>query len=163
MCCITWQQYFWLNIVIWSWVEFWRCAYCPNILCYVNLIRTYFSFFVVQNSFASSSSEQSIYLHSCLHSKPLGLKKLLILNVNGVFCYFSQFVVLQGNAWVFGRNIDKSKVKVRAKMKHFFACTFEKFYITIWSRMKLEDVLEVFPMLILNMFMDQFVFIWKCE
>jgi len=64
---------------------------------------------------------------------------------------------------MFGINIDKSKVKVRARMKHFFTRTFEKFYITIWSRMKLEDVLEVFPMLILNRFMDQFVFIWKRE
>ncbi len=48
-------------------------------------------------------------------------------------------------------------------MKHFFAHTFEKFYITIWSCMKLEYVLEVLPMLIPHMIVDQFVFIWGCE
>jgi hypothetical protein len=48
-------------------------------------------------------------------------------------------------------------------MKHFRAHTFKKFYITIWSCVKLEDVLEVLPMLIPNMFMHQFVFIWGCE
>jgi hypothetical protein len=64
---------------------------------------------------------------------------------------------------MFGRNIDKSKVKVRGRVKHFLAHTFEKFYIAIWSCMKLEDVLEVFSMLILNTFMDQFVIFWRRE
>ncbi len=64
---------------------------------------------------------------------------------------------------MFRRNIDKSKVEVGVGRKHFFAHTFEKSYITIWSCMKLEDVFKVLPMLIPDMFMDQFVLIWGCE
>ncbi len=55
---------------------------------------------------------------------------------------------------MFRKNVDKSKVEVRVGVKHFLAHAFEKFYIAIWSCMKLEDVFEVFPMLILDMFMD---------
>jgi hypothetical protein len=55
---------------------------------------------------------------------------------------------------VFGKNINKSKIKVKTRMKHFLAHTFEKFYMAIWFCMKLEDVFEVLPMLIRNMFMD---------
>jgi len=55
---------------------------------------------------------------------------------------------------MFGRNIDKSKVKVRAGVKHFLVHAFENFYIAIWSCMKLEDVLEVLPMLISNTFLN---------
>jgi hypothetical protein len=83
--------------------------------------------------------------------------------MNGVLCYFPQFVILYGNARVFGRNIDKSKVEVKARVKHFLARAFEKFYIVIWSYMKLEDVLKVFSMLILNTFMDLFVIFWRHE
>jgi len=74
--------------------------------------------------------------------------KLLILSVNGVLCYFPQCVVLQGNARMFGINIDSTKVEIRARMEHFLSTTFEHFYIRIWSCMKLEDVLKVLPMLI---------------
>jgi hypothetical protein len=48
---------------------------------------------------------------------------------------------------------------VKVGMKHFLVHAFEKFYIAISSCVKLEDVLEVLPMLIPNMFMEQFVFI----
>ncbi len=106
---------------------------------------------------------EGTYLHSCLRSGPSRPKKLLILNINGVLYYFPQFAILQGNAQVFGRNIDKSKVEVRARVKHFLVHAFEMFYIPIWSCMKLKDVLEVLPMFIPNMFVDQFVFIWGCE
>ncbi len=81
-------------------------------------------------------------------------QKIINFNVNGVFCYFPQFVILQRNARVFGRNIDKNKVEVRVGMKHFLTHTFEKFYITIWSCMKLKDVLKVLPMLIPHTFID---------
>jgi len=64
---------------------------------------------------------------------------------------------------VFGINVDKAKVEVKARVEDFLAKAFEKFYIAIWSCMKLEDVLEVFPMLMPENFMDQFVFIWGCE
>jgi hypothetical protein len=40
-------------------------------------------------------------------------EKLLIFSVNGVFCYFPHSTILQGNAKVFGRNVDKTKVEVR--------------------------------------------------
>jgi hypothetical protein len=60
---------------------------------------------------------------------------------------------------VFGRNIDKNKVKVKVKVKHFFAHAFEKNYITIWFCMKLEVVLKVLPMLIIDTFMDQSVYL----
>jgi hypothetical protein len=92
-----------------------------------------------------------------------GPKKLLILSMNNVLCYFSQSIILQGNARMFGRNINKSKVKVKVRMKYFFAHAFENFCITIWSCMKLEVVLKVLPMLILDTFVDQFVFFGGCE
>jgi hypothetical protein len=57
--------------------------------------------------------------HSHVHSSPFRPKKLLILNVNGVLCYFSPSIVLKGNARVFGRNVDKAKVEVRVGMEDF--------------------------------------------
>jgi hypothetical protein len=63
---------------------------------------------------------------------------------------------------MFGKNIDKSKVEVRDGIEHFFSNVFNKFYIAIWSCMKLEDVLEAFPMLMLKKFVE-FVFIWGHE
>ncbi len=58
MCCLTWQEYFWLHIVIWSSVEFWRCASHLNILYCVYLTRGGFGFFAIQDLFALSPSEQ---------------------------------------------------------------------------------------------------------
>jgi hypothetical protein len=46
---------------------------------------------------------------------------------------------------------------MRVGMKYFFIHSFEKFYIAIWSCMKLEDVTEVLPMLIPDTFVDDFV------
>jgi hypothetical protein len=48
---------------------------------------------------------------------------------------------------------------VRVGVQDFLTKAFEKFYIIIWSYMKLEDVVEVLPMLVLEIFVDQFVFI----
>ncbi len=67
--------------------------------------------------------------------------------MNGVLCYFPQYVISQDNVRVFGRNIDKSKIEVRVVVEHFLVNAFQKFYIIIWSCMKLKDVLEVLPML----------------
>ncbi len=64
---------------------------------------------------------------------------------------------------MFGRNVDKAKVEVIIRVEDFLVKPFEKFYVTIWSCMKLEDVLEVFPMLMLKIFVDWFVFIWGHE
>jgi hypothetical protein len=64
---------------------------------------------------------------------------------------------------MFGRNVDKAKMEVRVGVEDFLAKTFEKFYIVIWSCMKLEDVLGVLPMFMLENFVDQFNFIWGCE
>jgi len=49
---------------------------------------------------------------SRVRSSPLGPKKLLILNVNGVLCYFPPLAVLQGNARMFGRNVTRPKWKL---------------------------------------------------
>jgi hypothetical protein len=90
-------------------------------------------------------------------------KKLLVLNINGVVCYFPHLVVLQGNARVFRKNVDKTKMKVRIGVKVFINKSFQKFHIIIWSCMKLGDVLEVLPMFMFESFLDQFIFIWGCE
>ncbi len=84
--------------------------------------------------------------HSCVCSSLLGPKSLLIFSVNGVLCYFPPLVIQQGNVKVFGRNVEKAKVEVKVRVEDFFAKAFEKFHVTIWSCMKVEDVLEVFPM-----------------
>jgi hypothetical protein len=101
--------------------------------------------------------------HSRVLSSPLGLKKMLIPNINGVLCYFPPSTILQGNVRMFGRNVDKAKVEVRYGVEDFLVKTFENFYIAIWSCVKLEDVLEVLPMLMPENFMDWFVFIWGRE
>jgi hypothetical protein len=73
------------------------------------------------------------------------------------------FVIRDGNEQVFGRNIDKSKVEVRARVKNFLFNVFNYFYIAIWFCMKLEDVLKVHPMFILENFLERFTFIWGHE
>jgi hypothetical protein len=50
-------------------------------------------------------------------------------------------------------------VEVRVGVENFLAKAFEKFYVTSWFCMKLEDVLEALPMLMPNNFVDCFVFI----
>jgi hypothetical protein len=80
-----------------------------------------------------------------------------------MLCYFPPSAILQGNAKVFGRNVDRAKVEVRVGAEIFLSKAFEKFNVTIWSCMKLEDVLEVLPMLMPENFVDRFIFIWGCE
>jgi hypothetical protein len=80
-----------------------------------------------------------------------------------MLCYFPPLVILQGNVRVFGRNVDRAKVEVRIGVEIFLSKIFEKFNVTIWSCMKLEDVLEVLPMLMVENFVDQFIFIWGRE
>ncbi len=129
----------------------------------MQLTRACFGFFAIQNSFALNPSDWRYIFPFMFMLETFKAQKILILNVNGVFCYFLQFAILQGNAWVFKINIHKSKVEVRARMKHFLLHAFKKFYIAIWSCMKLEDVLKVLPMLILDTFMDYSIFIWGCK
>jgi len=100
---------------------------------------------------------------SRVHSSPLGLKKLLIYNVNGVLCYFPPLDILQGNARMFGRNVNKAKVEFKTGVEDFLTKTFEKIYVAIWSCMKFKDVLEVLPMYMLENFVDRFIFIWGHE
>jgi hypothetical protein len=52
-------------------------------------------------------------MHSCLRSFFLKSKKLLVLNVNGRWCYFPPSTVLQGNDKVFRKNVNMTKVEVR--------------------------------------------------
>jgi len=68
--------------------------------------------------------------HVYVHSLP-SQKKLLIFNMNVVLCYFPQYVILQDNVRVFGRNIDKSKIEVKVGVEHFLVNAFQKFYIII--------------------------------
>jgi len=50
-------------------------------------------------------------------------------------------------------------VKVRVGVENFHAMALKKFYIVIWSCMKLEDVLEVLPIFMLEFFwIDSFSF-----
>jgi hypothetical protein len=60
---------------------------------------------------------------------------------------------------MFGKNVDETKMEVKVRMEKFLAMAFKKFYISIWSCMKFEDVLEILPMFMLEFFLDQFVFI----
>ncbi len=80
-----------------------------------------------------------------------------------MLCYFPPLTILHGNARVFGKNVDKTKVEVRAKVENFLNEAFKKFHIAIWSCMKLEDVLKILPMLMPESFLDHFVFIWGCQ
>ncbi len=59
--------------------------------------------------------------------------------------------------------LTRPKVEVKSGVEDFFTKTFEKIYVAIWFGMKLEDVLEVFPMFMPKNFMDQFIFIWGHE
>ncbi len=52
--------------------------------------------------------------------------KLLILNMNGVLCYFPHIVVLQGKQRVKGRNIDRNKEEARARVQHFIIQAFKE-------------------------------------
>jgi hypothetical protein len=82
------------------------------------------------------------------------LKKLLVFNVNGVLCYFPPLTIMQRNAKVFGKNVDKTKVEIKIGINIFLSKAFQKFHITIWSCMKFEDVLEVLPMFVLESFLE---------
>jgi hypothetical protein len=62
-----------------------------------------------------------------------------------------------------GSNIDVNKLESRVVMQHFLSQAFKKNYIAILSRMLLEDVMQVPPLLMPQAFVYQFVFIWGCE
>jgi hypothetical protein len=99
----------------------------------------------------------------CLCSSSLEPKIFLVLRVNGMMCYFPPLVVLQGIVRIFGKNVKKTKVEIRARVKILLSKAFQKFHIIIRFCMKLEDVLEVLPMLMPKSFLDQFIFIWGHE
>ncbi len=73
----------------------------------------------------------------CLCLLSLKPKTLLVFNINGVLCCFPPSVILQGNARVFGKNVDKTKMEVKVRVDNFFNKTFQKFQIAFWSCMKL--------------------------
>ncbi len=72
-------------------------------------------------------------MNSYLHLQTTKPKKLLIINVNDVLCYFEHYIVQQGNARIIGRNINKSKMEMKARAEHFLCETFNYFYIIIWK------------------------------
>lgn len=71
--------------------------------------------------------------------------KLLILNMNGVLCYFPHIVVLQGKQHVKGRNIDRNKEEARVGVQHFIIQAFKEitllFCLVCWSRMSWKFLL----------------------
>jgi hypothetical protein len=64
---------------------------------------------------------------------------------------------------MFGKNIDRNKMEAKTRVEHFLFQAFKYFYIVILSCMKLGDVLEVLPMLMLETFLEQVIFIWGHE
>ncbi len=91
------------------------------------------------------------------------IKNLFILIVNGVLCYFPKCAFLQRDQQKIGKNLDVSKLEIRAGVQDFLSRTFEHFKIVIWSCMLLKDVLEILPLLMAKTFIDQFVFVWGHE
>jgi hypothetical protein len=66
-------------------------------------------------------------MHLCLHLSLLEPKKMLILNINGVLCYFLHLVILQGNAKVFGKMLTRPKWKLELEWKIFLLWHFKSF------------------------------------
>jgi hypothetical protein len=55
------------------------------------------------------------------------IKKLFILIVNGVLCYFPKCAFLQRDQQKIGKNLDVSKLEIRARIQDFLSRTFEHF------------------------------------
>jgi hypothetical protein len=66
-------------------------------------------------------------MFSHLRSLFLEPNKLLVLNVNGVLCYFLPSILLQGNVRVFGKSVNKTKVEVRIEVENFLRRHFKSF------------------------------------
>jgi hypothetical protein len=66
-------------------------------------------------------------MNSHLCSQTTRPKKLLIFNINDVLCYFQHSIIQQGNTQVIGRNIDMSKMEMKARVEHFLSKTFNYF------------------------------------
>jgi hypothetical protein len=82
--------------------------------------------------------------------------------MNGIMCYFPQKVVLQGNHYVKGSNSNQQNGSKAWECNIFFLkCS--KNNITIWICMLLEDMMQILPLLMPQVFVDQFVFIWGCK
>jgi hypothetical protein len=54
-------------------------------------------------------------------------------------------------------------LETKVGVQHFLAQAFKRFYIVVWPYMLIEDVMEIFILLLLQDFIDQFVFIWGRE
>ncbi len=59
-----------------------------------------------------------------------------------------------------GEILTLAKWKQELKCNIVFFSTFKKFHIAIWFWMLLEDVMEIRPILMPQVFIDQFFFIW---
>jgi hypothetical protein len=66
-------------------------------------------------------------MSSCLCLQIDRPKKLLILNVNELLCYFLHSTIWNESAWMFGKNINMNKMEVRTRMQHFFFHAFKYF------------------------------------
>jgi len=90
-------------------------------------------------------------------------KKVLILNVNGVICYFPKCSFFQGGQQKIRKNLDVSKLEIHVGVQNLLSQAFEHSYIVIWSCMLLKDVLEILPILMPKTLINQFMFVWRHE
>ncbi len=65
-------------------------------------------------------------LHKRSWSYPI--KKLLIVSVNGVMCYYPKCIILQGNCHVRGININISKLEWRIGVQQFLSQALKGFH-----------------------------------
>ncbi len=113
----------------------------------------------------TSPNFHSLFIYIHLHSSKVYTKfenfysylttpqNMLIFNVNGVMCFCKGIIDVWG-----GGNIDISKVKIRVEIQNFFFWTFKNMYIVILSCMLLENVMQVLPLLMPQVFVNQFFF-----
>ncbi len=80
------------------------------------------------------------------------LKKLIMLNLNNVLCYFPRNVVLQGHLHVPSSYIEVDKVERRSGQIEFLEMAFRRFHVATWSYIQLEDDLELLPLFMLRKF-----------
>jgi len=97
----------------------------------------------------------------CLRLQIAGPKNLLIFSINNVFCYLLYYVIQHDIHESLEEILIGAKWKWKWKLKYNISFLWHSttFTLEFGLCMKLEDVLEVLPILILENFLDQFIFI----
>jgi len=96
------------------------------------------------------------------HSHLIGPKKMWILSMNAVMCYFPQNVILQGNCHMRGNNIDITNGSKNWNAKFSFWIFKKQLYYNLVLYV-VKNVMILFFLSMPQTFIDQFVFIWGCE